>query len=135
MPLGTFREEMIVDTDHPDQPRYQLVLAGVASGPISLMPSILRLVAINGKQGGSGQLTMLVREGRSTSFKILRKPEKLEVSVAPNDTPTLKGRYRLTVTVPPGTTPGLIDDEIIFETDHPNVGQLKVPVSIVVGSG
>jgi Protein of unknown function (DUF1573) len=135
MPLGTFREELVVETDHPDQPRYQLVLAGVASGPISLMPSILRMVAINGKQGGTGQLTMLVREGRPTSFTLIRKPEKIEVSVAPNDTPTLKGRYRLIVTVPPGTSPGLIDDEIIFQTDHPKVGELKVPVNIVVGSG
>jgi hypothetical protein len=135
MALGTFREELIVETDHPDQPKLQLVLAGTASGPISLLPSILRMVAVNGKEGATGQLTLLVREGRPTTFKVLRKPEKVEVSIAPNDTPTLKGRYRLTVTVPPGTSPGLIDDEIIFQTDHPNVAELKVPVNIVVGAG
>ncbi|MBV8312905.1 MAG: DUF1573 domain-containing protein, partial [Planctomycetaceae bacterium] len=134
MPLGTFREELIVGTDHPDKPRYQLVLAGVVSGPISLVPPILRMVAVNGRRGASGQLTLLVREGQPTSFKVLRKPEKLEVSIAPNDTPTLKGRYRLTVTVPPGTAAGLIDDEIILQTDHPKVGELKVPVNIIVGS-
>lgn len=135
MPLGTFREELVVETDHFDQPRYQLVLAGVVSGPISLLPSILRMVAVNAKEGASGQMTLLVREGRPTSFKVIRKPEMLEVSIAPNDTPTLKGRYRLTVTVPPGTVAGLIDDEIIFQTDYPKVGELKVPVNIVVGSG
>jgi len=135
MAMGSFREELIVETDHPDQPKTQLVLAGTASGPISLLPSILRMVAVNGKEGASGQLTMLVREGRPTSFKLIRKPDKVDVAVAPNDTPTLKGRYRLTVTVPPGTAPGLIDDEIIFQTDHPNVGELKVPVNIVVGQG
>ncbi len=134
MPLGSFREELVVETDHPDQPKLQFVLAGNATGPISLLPSVLRMVA-NSKEGASGQLTMLVREGRPTNFKVLRKPEKLEVSVAPNDTPTLKGRYRLTVTVPPGTSPGLIDDEIIFQTDHPKVSELKVPVNIVVSSG
>jgi len=135
MALGTFREELVVETDHPDQPKLQLVLAGAASGPISLMPSILRMVAVNGKEGASGQLILLVREGRPTSFKVIRKPEKVDVSIAPNDTPTLKGRYRLTVTVPSGTSPGLIDDEIIFQTDHPSAGELKVPVNIVVGSG
>ncbi len=135
MALGTFREELIVETDHPEQPKLQLVLAGTASGPISLMPSILRMVAVNGKEGASGQLILLVREGRPTSFKVIRKPEKVDVSIAPNDTPTLKGRYRLTVTVPSGTSPGLIDDEIIFQTDHPSAGELKVPVNIVVGSG
>jgi hypothetical protein len=135
MALGTFREELIVETDHPDQPKLQLVLAGMASGPISLLPSILRMVAVNGKEGASEQLNLLVREGRPTTFKVIRKPEKVEVSIAPNDTPTLKGRYRLTVTVPPGTAPSLIDDEIILQTDHPNVNQLKVPVNIVVGAG
>ena len=80
-------------------------------------------------------MTLLVQEGRPTSFKVIRKPEKVEVSIAPNDTPTRKGQYRLTVTVPPGTPPSLIEDEIIFQTDHPNVGELKVPVNIVVGSG
>ncbi len=134
MAQGTFREELIAETDNPDQPKFQLVLAGVASGPISLLPPILRMVA-DGKVGASGQLTMLVREGRATSFKLLRKPEKVEVSIAPNDTPTLKGRYRLTVTVPPGTSPGVIDDEIILQTDHPRAGELKVPLNIVVGSG
>ncbi|HMF36051.1 MAG TPA: DUF1573 domain-containing protein [Isosphaeraceae bacterium] len=134
MALGTFREELIVETDHPEQPKLQLLLAGTASGPISLLPSILRMV-VNGKDGASGQMTLLVREGRQTSFRVIRKPEKVEVSIAPNDTPTRKGQYRLTLTVPPGTSPGLIDDEIIFQTDHPNASELKVPVNIVVGSG
>lgn len=135
MPLGTFREELVIETDHPDQPKIQLMLVGSASGPISLMPSVLRMVAVNGKEGGSGNVTLLVRENRSTSFKVARKPEKLEVSIVPNDTPSLKGRYRLTVTVPPGTSAGLIEDEIILQTDHPKVGELKVPVNIVVGAG
>ena len=39
MPLGTFREELVIETDHPDQHRYQLVLAGVASGPHRDAPS------------------------------------------------------------------------------------------------
>ena len=38
MPLGTFREELIIETDHPDQPKITLTLVGSASGPISVMP-------------------------------------------------------------------------------------------------
>ena len=55
--------------------------------------------------------------------------------IIPNETATLKGRYRMTVTVPRGTPPGLIDDEIILKTDHPKVPEIKVPVNIVVGAG
>jgi hypothetical protein len=135
MALGTFREELIVETDHPDQPKIHLILAGAASGPISVMPAQLRMVLVHGKDGGSSQITMLVREGRPTNFTILHKPEKLDVSIASNDTPNLKGRYRLTVNVPHGTTAMQIDDEIVLQTDHPAVKELKIPVSIVVGSG
>ena len=135
LPLGTFREELIIETDHPDQPKVTLTLVGSTAGPISVMPNNLRIVTINGKEGASGQVTLLVREGRSTSFKVIHKPEKIEVSIAPNDTPTLKGRYGLTVTVPPGTAAGLVDDEIVLQTDHPKVHELKIPVNIVVGAG
>jgi hypothetical protein len=135
MPLGTFREELIVETDHPDQPKVTLMLVGSTAGPISVMPNALRIVAVDGKDGASGQVTLLVREGRSTEFKVTHKPDKIEVSIEPNDTPTLKGRYRVLVTVPPGTPAGLIDDEIVLQTNHPKVGELKIPVNIVVGAG
>src|SRR5208337_4623146 len=59
-------KEMSLAVFSPEQPKLQLVLAGTASGPISLMPSILRMVAVNGKEGASGQLILLVREGRPT---------------------------------------------------------------------
>jgi hypothetical protein len=135
MSLGNFRDEVIVETDHPDQQKIEITLTGSVTGPISVMPDKLRMVTVNGKEGGSQQLTMLVRGGRSTNFKVAHKPELIEVSIAANETPTLKGRYRVTVTVPPRTPAGFIDDEIILNTDHPKVSELKIPVSIVVGAG
>jgi hypothetical protein len=135
MSLGNFREEVILETDHPDQSKVQATLTGTATGPISVMPDKLRMVTINGKAGGVGQVTLLVRGGLSINFKVARKPDMVEVSIAPNETPTLKGRYRMAVTVPPGTPAGFIDDQIILNTDHPTVGELKIPVNIVVGAG
>ena len=78
---------------------------------------------------------MLVREGRPTKFTIERKPEKIDVQIVPNEQSGAKGRYRLIVTVPRGTPPGLIDDEIVIKTDHPKVSEIKVPVNVVVGAG
>ena len=83
MPLGTFREELIIETDHPDQPKVTLTLVGSTAGPISVMPNSLRIVTVNGKDGASGQVTLLVREGRSTNFKVAHKPEKIEVADRP----------------------------------------------------
>ncbi|MBV8487912.1 MAG: DUF1573 domain-containing protein [Planctomycetaceae bacterium] len=132
--LGTFREEMTIETDHPDQPQLQLVLAGTTSGPIGVVPSILRFVT-TGRGTGSGQVLLLARGGRSTRITVASKPANLEVGIQPNETATLKGRYRLTATVLPQTPPGIIEGEIILETDYPNVRELKIPVSIVVGAG
>jgi hypothetical protein len=135
MSMGNFREELVVETDNPDQSRLQVTLTGFTTGPISVMPDRLRMVTINSKEESKGQLTLLVRGGHSTNFYVVYKPKNVDVSVEPNETPTLKGRYRVIVTVPPGTPAGLIDDQIILHTDHPKVGELKIPVSIVVGSG
>ncbi len=80
----------------------------------------------------------MVRGGRTTNFKVAHKPDKVEVAIAPNnDNPAMK-RYRVTVTVPKGTAPGWVNDQIILETDHPKATELKIPVSIFVsnsGSG
>ena len=132
--LGTFREEVTIETDHPDQPRVQLVLAGMTSGPIGVVPPVLRFVT-TGRASDSGQVSLLVRGGRSTRFTVSSKPANLEVSIEPSETATLKGRYRLTATVLPQAPPGIIEDEIILQTDYPNVRELKIPVSIVVSAG
>jgi hypothetical protein len=135
MSLGNFREELVVETDNPDQSKVQATLAGFTTGPISVMPDKLRMVTINGNEGGTGQVTLLVRGGHSTNFYVVYKPKNLDVSIEPTETPTLKGRYRVTVKVPPGMPSGLIDDQIILHTDHPKVAELKIPLNIVVGSG
>jgi len=135
MPQGNFREQLVIETDHPDQPKLELTLTGFVTGAISVMPSNLRIMDIHGKQGGAGQVTLLVRGGQATNFSVARKPEKVEVAVIPNETPSLKGRYRLTVTVPPGTPAGLVEGEVVLHTDHPKVKELKIPVSILVSAG
>jgi hypothetical protein len=135
MAQGNFRDQVIMETDHPDQPKVEMTLTGFVTGAISVMPANLRMVNVRGKEGGSGQVTLLVRGGQATNFTVSRKPEKVEVSVIANETPSLKGRYRLTVTVPPGTPAGLVDDEIILHTDHPKVSELKIPINILVGAG
>ncbi len=135
LPQGNLREELIIETDHPDQPHLQFTLTGTVTGPISIIPPALNMITVSGKKGGSNEITLLVKEGRSTSFTIAHKPEKVDVKLTNNETPGLKGRYRLTVTVPEGSPAFQLDDQIILKTDHPRVEELRIPVSIVVGSG
>jgi hypothetical protein len=135
MPQGNFREQLVLETDHPEQPKVEMTLTGSVTGAISVMPGSLRMINVGGKEGGTGQLTLLVRGGQATNFTVAQKPEKVDVTVVPNETPSLKGRYRLNVIVPPGTPAGLVDGEVILRTDHPKVKELKIPVNILVGSG
>jgi hypothetical protein len=135
MGQGNFRDQLVIETDHPDQSKIEMTLTGFVTGPISIMPANLRMIDVRGKEGGAGQVNLLVRGGQPTNFTVAEKPKNIEVAVIPNNTPSLKGRYRVTVTVPPGTPAGLVDGEIILHTDHPTVKELKIPVNILIRAG
>jgi hypothetical protein len=84
--------------------------------------------------GASQDLSLVVQGGRDTHFDVASKPRDIRVAIAPDDRPGAGKRYRMTVTVPPGLPAGLIDDPIVLKTDHPKVGELKIPVSIYISA-
>lgn len=135
MPLGTFRDEVVIETDNKLEPEIRLKVTGTVTGPISVLPNRLRLINVSTTRGGSGEVTLMVRGGKPTKFEVARKSDKVEVAIAPNETAKLKGSYRLTVTVPPGTPSGEITEPIILKTDNPQAAELKIPVSIFVLGG
>jgi hypothetical protein len=132
MPLGRFNEQLIIETNHPKQTEVKMTITGDVTGPIMVIPEGVRLPDVSSRQGASRDLTLLVRGGLATDFKVARKPAQVEVDIVREDTATLKGRYRLTVRVPPGTPAGPINGQIILKTDHPKVSELKIPVYIFV---
>jgi hypothetical protein len=132
MPVGQFQEELVIQTDHPKQPEVKVTIAGHVSGPISAVPPGLRMLGVSGLKGAKGVITLLVRGYPETHFLVAKQPEKVQVAIERDDTPTLKGRYLMTVTVPPGTAGGLVDGDIVLKTDHPKVSELKIPVRILV---
>jgi hypothetical protein len=85
-----------------------------------------------GRIGASKELAVVVRGGRETDFKVARKPEKVVVTITKDDKSTLKGRYRVTVGVPPGTDPGEVAGDIVLRTDHPHAAEVIIPVSILI---
>jgi hypothetical protein len=135
MPIGSFLDEVVIQTDSELEPEVRLRVTGNVTGPISVVPERLRLINVTTSRGGSGEVTLLVRGGKSTRFEVASKPEQLSVEVAPSETATLKGRYRMTVTVPPGTPSGQISDTITLKTDNPKAAELKIPVNILVLGG
>ncbi|WP_406697559.1 hypothetical protein V5E97_01745 [Singulisphaera sp. Ch08] len=126
MTLGTFLQELVIKTDHPNEPEVRLSLTGKIVGPISMVPTKLRLRGNASQAGEQVNLLMLVQNQRETKFEVKQKPEKFKVEIVPGDKP---GRYRLIVTVPPGLPTGTVEEEVILETDHPFAKELKIPIS------
>lgn len=135
LPLGNFREEIIITTDHPKQPEVRLVVSGQMSGPINLIPGKLNLHQINSRTGARGELMISVRNSRETKFEITHAPKGIQAEVIPVANSKKKGLYRLVVTVPPDTSPQNIEDEILLKTDHPKANELIVPISLWIQDG
>ncbi len=134
MPLGAFKEELVIETDHPLRPLVKVTIAGRATGPIIVLPERLLIRGMTSVEGGSQDLTLLVRGGRATKFDVVKEPKGVKVDISPNDTATLKGRYRLRATVPAGTPAGEIRGDIELKTDHPKATEVKIPVTILISS-
>ncbi len=132
LPLGPFREEVVIQTDHPKQPEVKLAVSGRVMGPISVTPEKLGMPNVGSREGASRDVSLVVRGGKETHIEVAYAPEKLKVAVVPDKASRVPGRYRMTVTVPPGTPGGLVDDRIVLKTDHPQAGEIKIPVSIYV---
>ena len=132
LPLGSFREELVMITNHPLEPETRLYVTGRMTGPISVIPGLLRFVNVHSRTGERGDVTLLVRGHRATKFTVDQMPPKIKAEVVPFADVATTGKYRLTVIVPPGVPPGEISGEIVLKTDHPNAAEVKVPVSIYI---
>ena len=112
-----------------------MAVAGNTIGPITVVPSRIRMPSVASRTGASQDLALIVRGNPGDAFR-----GGLEIREAPGGHPSggeaggPRGRYRLTVTVPPGTPPGLVDEPIVLKTDHPKVKELRIPVSIYVST-
>lgn len=132
LPLGAFRHEVVVTTDHPKQPEVRMTVVGTMSGPVNIQPGRLIMHGVNGQSGDAGGVIVTVRNNRETRFEVVEAPPGLKVEIKPVEGSTRKGRYRLSVMVPPGTTARDIESEVVLKTDHPKAGKVIVPVSIWV---
>ncbi len=131
-PLGVFHEEVIIETDHPKKPELKYVASGKVEGPIRFSPERVRLF-VPAKVGGTDTLTLWVQGQKDTKFTVEKKPEHLDVQIAPLASVGDATQYRFTVTVPPGQPAGThYDDTIILKTTHPKAGEVKIPVAVTV---
>lgn len=134
MPPGRISEELLIETDSPVRPSIKVPITGNMVGPITVVPARVSMPSVASQAGASQDLALIVRGGHETHFEVASKPANLQVAISREDRPEARGRYRLTVTVPPGMAPGRVGDPIVLKTDHPKVKELRIPVAIFVSS-
>ncbi len=137
--VGPFKEELLIKTDHPSQPEMRLVVEGRLMGPINTAPDVVRLPDVSGARGATALLSLFVRGQAETHFTVEKVPPPLKVEITPVDTNPASGdaphnnrQYRLKVTVPKGSPSQEINEPIILKTDHPDAGEVTIPVRVVV---
>jgi hypothetical protein len=133
LPLGEFREDVVLTTDHPSEPEVHIPVTGKMSGPVNVLPERLQWRRVDGKAGAQQTMTISVRGGRETKIELEKAPKNLKVEIGPSNPPR-KGQYQLTLIVPPGTPADDIEDEIVLKTDHAKAERVIVPVSIFIQS-
>ncbi len=137
MPIGGFKEDLQLSTNHPKHPRVNLVVVGRVVGPISISPVALNLSHISGAKGGKGSVNLFVRGQEKVNFTITKIPSPLTAAFTPIEdkarSKVASCRYLLTVTVPPGTPPMSIHaGSIEFTTDHPEAPKMVMPLDVIV---
>lgn len=140
--LGAFREEVIIKTDHPLRDEVRMTVVGKVVGPVTLTPGMgVRMADVPSAKGRDGFVILTVRGQDETKIEVEKAPEHLVARVEPMDDPTAKAanvpshRYRLSVSVKPGTPPGVIQRPIVLKTDHPMAREVQVPVYVRVLGG
>lgn len=132
--LGKLREELVIETDHPQRPRMTFPVTATVEGPILMAPARVIMHDASTRGGESVDVTIFSRGQSETKFTVARKPDHLDVSIAPVGAkePGKNSKYRMTVAVAPSTPPGRIAGEIVLHTDNPHATEVKVPVDVLV---
>jgi hypothetical protein len=132
LPLGTFLEELVIETDHPKQPRLQLPISGKMVGPISVIPERVRLTDVSSSRGFQREMKVLVRGKDTVNFHVQRAPQNFKVEFTPDGRAGKATKYKLSITIPAGTPAGTVDDVIVVTTDHPHAGEIQIPINVVI---
>jgi hypothetical protein len=142
LPLGRFKDALVIETDHPSRPRIDIPIDGKIVGPISSVPSTVSMVGISGKTGGQKQVRVNVRGQAETNFTV-ELPEALRDSVRvkiepegpASEGPVPVRLYNMTVEILPGTKAGTKAGTILLKTDHPNASEVKIPLQAFIKAG
>ena len=137
--LGVFAEDVVIATDHPLLKEIRVRVGGRRDGPVTLTPDVAMLHNVDADAGGSMRISVTMRNAPDATLEVAEKPDNLKVQVVPADVRTGTAakvrQFWVTVTVPPGSEPSIIEDPIVLKSNHPGASRITIPVHITVLQG
>jgi len=151
LPLGPFRQQIILNTNLDSAPTMEVPIEGKIANYISVVgrgwdsqAGVLKLPVVASSKGARRTLMLVVRGpySKQTKFKLVRiVPECLKVELG--ETTAINNgastRTPLTIRIPAGSSPGNYLGppqrevaQIIIDTYHPQQPQLRIPVNFAI---
>ena len=151
LPLGTFRQTILIETNLEAAPTVTVPVTGTVGSEISIVgrgwddrAGVLSLGTVSSQEGAQRQLILLVHgpHRKEVDFRLVHSvPDLLKVKPG-ETTPIGEGlvtQTLLIIQIPTGSRPanhlgsrqGRLG-EILIETNHPQVPQLRIRVSFAV---
>jgi hypothetical protein len=151
LPLGPFRQQIILKTNLDSAPTVEVPIEGRIVNHISVVgrgwdsrKDVLEFPAVASSKGVVRSLMLVVRGplSKQTEFKLTQiVPDWLEVELG--ETTTINNgastRTPLTIRMPAGSPPGIYlgppqgeVGQVIIDTNHPQQPQLRIPISFAI---
>ncbi len=151
LPLGPFRQDIVLGTSLDSAAKLEIPIQGRISSPVSVAgpgwdsrTGLLKFLPIAGKAGAQRSLMLLVRgpHCKTTTFRLARVvPECLTVELGQTKASPdgESARTPLVIRIPAGSPPGSYlgpphgePGQIVIDTNHPQQPQLRLLVSFAV---
>jgi hypothetical protein len=132
-----YRQFVKVATNDPLRPEIELVVEGTIKPAISTMPPDPSINFMNTSNDEPIARHFMIFSADRPDLKLTRlvssNPDLIGIEskpLTPEERSTFKIEkgYSITVTLKPSPKLGEFNDEILIETDHPNMKEMKVPV-------
>lgn len=125
-PIGEFKTDLIINSNHPKQPKAEIPVVAKIKGDIDLDCDMFFLGLV--KKGNEAKSTITISTAGKDILKIKKIDCSLKYASVDIATKTSDKQYLLTTTLKPDAPIGNIRGEVTIHTNNADQPEIKVPV-------
>ena len=127
MPVGRFRERVVLNTDNTSVPSLNVYVMGEVAGTINVSPKHLALGTIT--PGSTVRKTIQLQSAAEAfTFNVVEVSSTVEGMATELITVTPGKEYQVVASLPEGSKQSIIRGQIVIKTDDPDQGIITVRV-------